>query len=261
MNSVKIERPSDWEKARLFVLSDLHIGDANCNEYEVGRVVEEIAKDPNAVVILNGDLMNTATRASVSDVYGETMRPSEQLVYCNRLLTPIADKIIGATCGNHESRIYKADGVDMMRLLCRELGCESVYSPEGILIFLRFGLSKKRGGRPTDSKRTYSIYATHGSGGGRKEGGKMNRLADLAGIVDADIYIHSHTHLPAYFAEDFFRTDVQNAKVVQVMKGFLNTAAALNYGGYGQMQSYKPVSIRFPFIELSGNIRDFRVCI
>lgn len=252
MKSVLIERPREWDHVRLVPLSDIHIGAPEVDLDAVQKVVNDIAADPNALVILNGDIMNCAIKSSVSDVYAETMKPSRQLESAAYILAPIRRKIIGATCGNHEGRIYKNDGVDMIRLLCRELGCEDVYSPESVLVFLSFGEGAHHGGRKP-SPVTYSIYATHGAGGGRKEGGKINRLADLAGIVDADIYIHSHTHLPAVLKENFFRVDVPNKSVREVTKCFVNTAAALNYGGYGEAQSYKPASIAFPEIILAGD--------
>ena len=93
---------------------------------------------------------------------------------------------------------------------------------------------------------------THGSGGGKREGGKVNRLADLASIVDADIYIHAHTHLPLIFKEAFFRTNAGNSSVALVDKLFVNTAASLNYGGYGDRMGYKPASKQSPVIYLAG---------
>ena len=55
------------------------------------------------------------------------------------LLLPIKDKIIGATTGNHEARAYRSDGIDMTRLVCRQLGVEQYYHPDGVLMFVRFG--------------------------------------------------------------------------------------------------------------------------
>jgi hypothetical protein len=103
----------------------------------------------------------------------------------------------------------------------------------------------------------YTAYVTHGSaGGGRKEGGKVNRLADLASIVDADIYIHAHTHLPVVFKEAFFRVNGGNSSVALVDKLFVNVAASLNYGGYGDKQGFKPASKRSPVIHLDGRDHD-----
>jgi hypothetical protein len=92
----------------------------------------------------------------------------------------------------------------------------------------------------------------HGSGGGRKEGAKAIRLADMASIVDADIYIHNHTHLPMVMKQAFFRTDIPNSTFGIVDKLFVNGAANLNYGGYGEAQEFKPSSKESPVIHLSG---------
>ena len=99
---------------------------------------------------------------------------------------------------------------------------------------------------------TNTIYATHGTGGGRKEGAKAIRLADMAGIVDADCYVHSHSHLPMIMKQSFFRVDIQNRQARAVDKLFVNDAAALNYGGYGQSYEFKPMSRKSPVIHLSG---------
>lgn len=96
----------------------------------------------------------------------------EQIRLAADLLRPIAKRIIAADTGNHENRTYKTDGIDMMRLLCRELGVENRYAPEGVLCFLRFGdkLPAERSGERKKQPYIYTIYATHGTGGGRKEG-------------------------------------------------------------------------------------------
>jgi hypothetical protein len=150
--------------------------------------------------------------------------------------------------------VYKTDGIDMMRFVCRDLGIEEKYSPEGMLIFLRFGNkpAKERSNGRDNQKMIYTIYATHGTGGGRKEGAKAIRLADMAGIVDADCYVHSHSHLPMIMKQAFFRVDIQNRQARAVDKLFVNDAAALNYGGYGQAAEYKPMSRKSPVIHLSG---------
>lgn len=219
------------------------------------RRIEQAAKDPYGLVILNGDLMNFALRHSVSDVYSEIASPMEQIARLVGMLKPIAHKVIGADTGNHENRAYKDSGLDVMRLVCRELGIEDRYAPEGILIFLRFGHKKENRHKDRKSLQWYTIYTTHGSGGGRKEGAKAIRLADMASIVDADIYVHSHTHLPMIMKQCFYRADVQNCSAQKVEKLFVNTGATLDYGGYGQMYEFKPSSTSTPVIHLSGGVK------
>ena len=79
----------------------------------------------------------------------------------------------------------------------------------------------------------------------------------MASIVDADIYIHSHTHLPMIMKQAFYRTDMSNCIVKPVDKLFVNTAAKLKYGGYGQTFEYKPSSIATPTIYLNGERKEF----
>lgn len=256
MRAIRADYPADWPYANVYILADLHIGDPGCDENEVYARVKAAADDPYGLVVCNGDLMNFAMRNSVSDVYGELMSPMQQIAYLVNLLSPVKDKIIGVTAGNHEQRTYRSDGIDVTRLVCRELGIEDKYAPEGIMIFLRFGTRNRHQGHlERNPRQWYSIYATHGSGGGRKEGAKAIRLADMAAIVDADIYIHSHTHLPMIMKQAFFRSDSSNCSVKQATKLFVNTGAALRYGGYGQAAEFKPASAETAYIHLDAKYK------
>lgn len=260
MFCVTANYPSEWKDARIYILSDLHIGDANADANVVRERIQRIADDPHGLCVLNGDLLNTAVRNSVSDIYSEVVPPMEQIKMAVTLLTPIKHRIIAADTGNHENRVYKTDGIDMMRLVCRELGVEHRYAPEGVLCFLRFGeksASERSGGRKKQPY-IYTIYATHGTGGGRKEGAKAIRLADMASIVDADCYIHSHTHMPMIMKQSFFRVDIQNQMATPVDKLFVNDASAISYGGYGQSGEFKPTSKQSPVIHLSGEAKSMK---
>lgn len=237
---------TDKDIVEIYPLSDLHIGDFNCDYKLILERLEYIKNTPNAYCILDGDLMDAAISSSIGDTYGANLQPMEQLKHCVKLFEPIKDKILAVLPGNHENRIYKSDGLDITELMCSQIGIQSKYSPTTALLFIRFGRNHR--GRT----QCYTAYVTHGSGGGRKEGGKVNRLADLACIVDADIYIHGHTHLPLIFKEAFYRPSCSNSSVAIVEKLFINTAAYLNYGGYGDKQGFKPASKATPILYLAG---------
>ena len=177
------------------------------------------------------------------------------------LFEPIQEKILAILTGNHESRTYQKEGIDLTEVMARQMRLYDKFSKTGALIFIRFG-KQSRGQKETKGtgkvrKMCYTIYATHGRGGGRKEGAKAIRLADMASIVDADIYIHSHTHLPMIMKQAFYRTDLQNSTSRCVNKLFVNTAATLNYGGYGQVNEFKPASKDNPIIYLNGTKKEF----
>lgn len=249
MKAIRCDLPYA-EQIELHPMADLHLGDPHADYREIVAKIELIRATPNAYCILDGDLMDAAIASSIGDTYGASLQPMEQLKECVKLFEPIKDKILAVLPGNHEHRIYKQDGIDMTELFCTQLGIAERYSNTTALLFIRFGKSSTH--RNHGRRQLYTVYVTHGSGGGRKEGGKVNRLADLASIVDADIYIHAHTHLPLVFRESFFRVSGANSSVAMVDKLFVNTAAALKYGGYGDKQGFKPASTTAPVIYLHG---------
>ena len=250
MKTIRCDLP-DKGIVEIHPMADLHIGDAMSDGKLIMERLEYIKKTPGAYCILDGDLMDTAICSSIGDTYGANLQPMEQLKTCVRLFEPLKEKILAVLPGNHENRVYKSDGIDMTEMMCAQLRIPEKYSPTTALLFVRVGKDKRaeRRGRPN----LYTIYVTHGSGGGRREGGKVNRLADLASIVDADIYVHAHTHLPLVFKEAYYRVSGSNSSVAMVDKLFVNTAATLNYGGYGDKAGFKPASKCSPVIFLSGD--------
>lgn len=256
MKAIKINLPREIKKAEIHTFADLHIGDVHSDIEEIEKRIDEVKNKPNAYVILNGDIMNNATKTSVSDCYAEKLSPMEQMKRFVELFEPIKDRIIAITSGNHENRTYNKEGVDITYLCAKQLGLEDRYSKTGAIIFLRVG-DKIRKTHP-NQQICYRVYCTHGSGGGRKEGAKAIRLADMANIIDADIYIHSHTHLPMIMKEDFIRVDAHNSTFQQVTKLFVNTSSMLNFGGYGEAYEFKPSSKDCPVIYLSGVKKEYR---
>ena len=255
MKAIKVNLPKDLKTAEIHIFADLHIGDKSCDIEEIKNRIEYVRATKNAYCILNGDIINNATKTSISDCYAEELSPMEQLERFVEIFEPIKEKIIAITQGNHEARTYNKEGIDITNLCAKQLGIEERYSKTGAIIFLRLGDKKNK--THQDQQICYTIYSTHGSGGGRKEGAKAIRLADMSNIIDADIYIHSHTHLPMIIKEAYYRTDSRNSSFAIVDKLFVNTSAMLNYGGYGQAYEYKPNSKHCPVIYLGGIKKEF----
>lgn len=72
----------------------MHLGDKNCDMKAIESAMKAIKESDNTYVILNGDLMNTATKNSISDVYTEKLTPTEQIIKTCELLEPIKDRIL-----------------------------------------------------------------------------------------------------------------------------------------------------------------------
>lgn len=252
MKSIKIDLSEELKQIEIHTFADLHMGDRSTDYTLIRERLDYVKNKPNAYVILNGDLLNNATKTSVSDSYAEDLTPMEQITTAVEMFEPLKDKIMAITSGNHERRTYNKEGIDLMEIVARQMGLFDKFSKSSALIFLRFGFNEKQ------RKMVYTIFANHGSGGGRKEGAKAIRLADMAGIVDADIYIHSHTHLPMTMKQSFARVNMQNSTLCMVDKLFVNTGATLDYGGYGEVFEFKPASKETPIIYLDGTKKRMR---
>lgn len=220
-------------------MSDLHIGDPLSDWRLIQQRVEYIHTHDNVYCVLDGDLIDNATRTSIGDIYGQRLNPMESVKTISTLLTPIRDKILAACPGNHEHRTYRSDGIDITEMICSNLGIVDRYSPTTALVTIK------------TAKNTYTLYITHGSGGGRKAGGKVNRLLDLAQIVDADIYLMGHTHTPTATRQAIMER--RGNRLIQADRLFVITAAALTYGGYADAQGYAPASLINPTIHLCTN--------
>ena len=262
MKTIKINLPRDLEQVELHIFADEHLGDENCDIKRLLQRIEHVKNTPSAYCILNGDIIDNATRTSIGDCYAQEFSPMEQLQRAFDIFEPIKDKILCITHGNHEDRTYKKEGINLSYLIAKQLGLSEKYTPTSAVLFIRAGEDATRHRETNGSGKIrqicYTVYVLHGSGsGGRKEGTKIIRLADMASIIDTDIYIHSHTHMPIITKQAFHRIDPRNNSVALVNKLFVNTAANLNYGGYGEAQAFKPASKDTPTIYLNGSKKSF----
>jgi predicted phosphodiesterase len=251
----KITHDIDSKIVNLYPLGDFHIGSSHFKDNELKEWVNVIAKDKNALVVIHGDIINNAIKTSVSDIYDEVLNPEQAIDKAVELMTPIKDKIIGITSGNHEDRTYKITGIDVMKNFAYRLGKQDVYSPISNLIFLSWGDTQKKGiGRRTPN--VTSIYMTHGSGGGRTVGAKANQVARLANMIDADIYIHGHTHSPIIFKENYIKVDKMNKGYKEVPRLFVNTNSTEGFGNYGERFKMNPTNRDFIVVELKQTTKD-----
>lgn len=220
---------------KLYVLSDMHIGDANADIPTLKRIINFIKDTPECYCILLGDILNTALKNSKTDIYSETMSISESQKLAIELLSPIKDKIIAMTPGNHENRVWREVGFDLSLWVAEKLGLEDKYRNNGIAISVQFG--KDINGKPF----RLNVFGQHGSyGGGRRLGAAMNALEDLDGIVgNSDIYIRAHTHQPIQGSRNIFLFD-DKGNMSRSTKYYFNAPSVMNYGGYAYEKGYKP---------------------
>lgn len=253
MKVIKRDLGEEFKQIKVLSLSDLHIGDELCNLRLIKSVLEEVKNSNDTFIILNGDLINNATKNSVSNVYNEKLSPMESIVMLCDLLEPVKERILCITNGNHELRSMKEDGIDIVRLVARQLGIEDRYSEGWWYLYLTLGMGNK--GRPV----MYTLTGVHGYGGGRKNGGKINNLVEMSDKVIADIYVMGHTHTPIMTRNSIFVPDYQHRSLVQKDKFYLMTNSFLEYGGYGELYGYTPSTTEHQEMLLSGTKKQIKL--
>ena len=255
MKAIKVDLSEEFREIEIIPVGDYHWSSPQSDHEKIKTDIEYIRTHDNVFCVLNGDLMDCAIASSVGDTYGASLSPMDELAVCTELFEPIAHKILCVTQGNHENRHYKTNGIDLTEIMCRQIGIQDRYAPTAALLFIRFG---RLNSNQHNRKVLYTAYVSHGSGGGKKEGGKIQRLVDLSLIVDADIYICGHTHLPATLKDGFARPNCANSSITYGTRLYVNTSAKLNYGGYGETGGFKVPCTDTPVIHLSGTHKEMR---
>ena len=228
------------KEVTIYPISDVHIGSLEHNKREWNSFIENIKKEPNSYIILGGDLMNNATRSSVSNIFDEVLRPREQKERLVEYLKPIKHKIICAVCGNHERRSIKdADDDPMYDVMCK-LDLEDIYRQNIAFLKLQFGSEKEIKNR---NGITYTFAVTHGAGGGIYTGASVNRNERFGYTIDnLDCLVVGHTHKGTITKPSKIVIDPRNNMVMFKPFTVITSQSWLNYGGYATQKMLLPAS-------------------
>ena len=231
----------------LVPLADWHIGVKNVATDVIQGYIDWIKERDNAFTILNGDLMNAATKDSAAELYDDLTTPDAAYKDVLELCRPIKDKILMITRGNHEEAIYKKVGADYMARLAYDLG-DIPYKPDGGMLGMRLSCG-------TNTAMCYA-YAVHGWGGARTIGAKVKKAQDLMQVAEAHIYVLSHDHTQNVNRGNALTPPSKQVKMgtpqyLQVKRQlFINTGGFIRYGGYIQRKGYTPQDLGTPRIRI-----------
>lgn len=232
----------------LVPLSDFHIGAPQTDIDAIKGYIDWIAHHRNAYTLLNGDLFNAATKQSTPEIYEyeDMVTPDQELLMLEGLLKPIAKKILAACAGGHELKnLFRVIGADYTRHLMRNLGIEERYVQSGGYLSIKL----KPLNRHDDT--FFTIAFTHGWGGARTRGAKINKIERWAHALDADIYILSHDHTQNLTRDNYLKVRRwEDGKVVVHRKMLVSTGAFLGYEGYPLRMGYQPADLGTPRIRI-----------
>lgn len=234
-------------------ISDVHLGSMECKQKEWERFCKELIDNPDTYIILVGDLLDMGITNSKTNIYKQTMMPTEACDKMVETLLPIKDKILGIVEGNHERRVALATSFSPSRYIAARLGIESRYRESACFMILRFGgLDKDEIRNKKGSKRpTYTISAIHGA--------TKTRDKNLGLYVDSDINITGHTHTPDIIPKMRYKFDQHNNKMTQAPFYHIVTSSWLDWGGYGIEKLYEPAAFCVQKIHLSNNKKQISI--
>lgn len=130
---------TEFNTLEIYPLTDLHIGDKKTDVKIFREFINFIKAEPNRYVTVQGDLMNNATKSSVSNVYEEIMNPQEQKKWLIVELREIKDRILCIVPGNHEERSTKDVDNHPLEDVAIALGLEDLYFHDGAFVKVSFG--------------------------------------------------------------------------------------------------------------------------
>ena len=239
-----VHRLPECKEARLYVIGDLHVGAIEANIKGWEQFVQKILQDKNAYIVILGDMMNNATKTSVSNVYEEVLRPRDQKRYLVSALSQLTERILCIVPGNHEQRNKDVDDEPLYDVACK-LDLEDMYRPNAAFLKVCFG-SRNAGRKNEKPLQVYTICCTHGAGGGIYTGAAVNRNERMAMFVNADILAVGHTHKGAITKPARIEIDPYTNSVKMKTTTVISACSWLSYGGYAMRKMLLPSSAQDP---------------
>ena len=254
MKYLEIEIPE--KVAYLIPIGDLHYGDKNFKKNGLEKLkgyLDWVKDNPNARIFLNGDIYNVASRISKTNPLESDV---SEFTEVTELFKPYASQIIGATDGNHESRIFDMFGFSPTQSLCKDLNIPYC----GYSAMIRVKVGKRRDKDTNRFLENYYMYFHHTTGGGGTIGGKLNRVIKLRDIVEGvDVYCGSHNHQLAVAPQDVFYPSAQGG-IKKRRIWYVDCGSYLGWdGSYAEKGMMPPTKLGSPRIRLDSSSHDIHV--
>lgn len=225
-------------------LSDLHVGATAHDRKRLETKLQAIQDGgPSHRILMIGDAADTLVKYSKAFEYGMPS-PEDELDMFIKLFKPVAAQVDLILPGNHEERITRMTGLDFAAQMAARIGRPDVYRRAAAVVKY-----KMKDGRSTSSAE---FFCHHGYGGGRKAGGKYNKLTDLALLKpDCDVYCAGHTHEYGSRKDSIWLGDPPR----KVERLFVSTGSYLGQAKYALDQAYPMTATGTPVIQLSQGRR------
>lgn len=205
-------------------MSDVHIGAGGVDYARFRADLDLIRETPDLYFLINGDLLENAKpqMKSGNALYHSLFSsPREQVAYARSRLTPVRDKLLVLTQGNHDARDGMMAGIDRLPDIAKELQAP-YFTEKGGTIYLNV------------DGQDYVIVVKHQYGGQSKIT-KSNSARRLwtewpNSWESADVVALAHLHEP-----DLYLTQQRGQDVVWLRGGTYKV-----HDEWAESKGYKP---------------------
>ena len=156
---VKIPNDFDHKKIRVLPLDGIRYGHPSHDAVRFKSTVSYIARDPNSFCFLNGDVIDEVKGGKREEKDAVLI---ERSVEFERLLRPIAHKILWAQQGCLEARSFKQQGFDPLQHICEKYGIPYFTEPVYADVVWKSNI--------------FTFWAMHGQSAPQVKGAKINTL-------------------------------------------------------------------------------------
>ena len=217
LNQQTLTPKTGEEYAEVMWIGDCHYGSPQFDEPRFIKMLDFCLKN-KVYVFLMGDLIEMATRNSVgAGVYEQSNNGQSQYEQMVSWLRPLAEAklLVGFHQGNHEERVYKDTGVNISKMMARELHIPYL----GDACWSRFKVGTQ----------SYSIYSLHGRSGARFDGTSLLALERISTSFFCDLICMGHAHKMISSTVIIQVIDLKTKTVKEHKKTLVITGSYLKY--------------------------------
>lgn len=226
---------------------DFHIGATDFDKELLFKIPKMF---PNAYLILIGDYFDFALKDSIGNIYEATMQPNEQVQVLDEFLETYKDRILGGVGGNHDYRLQKTTGINIVEWLFAKHNIPYFET----LMIIDFNL--KGTARTSTRRLNYAIAIHHGTAGGRfpAKSARQNRYFESY-IHNVDVLLSGHTHQPNimplrvnHYDRKNKTINIQNVRTVVV-------PSLISEEKYAQRKMLPPTPLVYQLIKLKNGYK------
>lgn len=175
---------ADVPKIKIYFFADFHFGGEGFEEKGFQECINTVKNKEHALMVAVGDVLEMALKDSIGSVYGQQLRPHDQVVLFRDEIKPVAHKVLLMMPGNHENRVIKAADIDPLEIgICDYYGIPYFNEPTIMVVSWK--------------NLFFTFYFRHGKSGSTTPGGKLNAAArPLSFLPHIQFVVMAHVHTP-----------------------------------------------------------------